>query len=72
LPSGKGERVAIEIETGKSNIKKNIIKTRAAGFDRVFLVATSPQAIKACQRAMSEASTVDGPEPEMLTWLDVS
>jgi len=64
-----GERVAIEIETGKSDIKMNVQKLRGLGFDRVVLVATSPSAVAACQRALDTTRTRN---VELMTWLDVS
>ena len=64
-----GERVAIEIETGKSDIKMNVEKLRGLGFDRVILVATSPSAVAACHRALDAAGKR---EVELMTWLDVS
>ena len=67
-----GERVAVEIETGKSDIKENIEKLRAVDFDRVVLVATSPVAATACQKAIDQAPTNSTPDVELLTWLDVS
>lgn len=69
--SRPGERLAIEVETGKSNIPANLDKLRGAGFDRVILVATSPSAVGACQKAL-RACTDDHPCPvELMTWLDV-
>ena len=66
-----GETVAIEIETGKSDIKANLDKVQKAGFDRVVLVATSPAASAACTGHV--ADTCDASPPlELLTWLDVS
>ena len=66
-----GQSVAIEIETGKSDIKANLEKVRKADFDRVVLVATSPTASVACAKVvedMGEGTTL----VELLTWLDVS
>jgi Holliday junction resolvase-like predicted endonuclease len=67
-----GERIAIEVETGKSNIQENLTKTDGAGFDRIILVATSPSAVTACTRAKER---MDGPpsgQVDILTWLDLS
>ena len=66
-----GERVAIEVETGKSDIKANLAKLKNAGFDRVVMVATSPSAVSACQRAVESTRGEKGPSVEMMTWLDV-
>lgn len=70
LAERPGERVAIEIETGKSDIPANLAKTGHAGFDKVILLATSPSAVSTCQKAMSKS----GPGPcrvELMTWLDL-
>lgn len=69
--SRPGERVAIEVETGKSDIAANLAKLRTAGFDRIVLVATSASAVGACEKAI-QAGTDDQPYPvELMTWLDV-
>ena len=70
LASKPGQKIAVEVETGKSDIKKNISKINNAGFDRIVLVATSPTAVSACQKvidANGKSSTV-----ELLSWLDIS
>lgn len=67
-----GKRVAIEVETGKSDIKENLSKLQGAGFDRVVLVATSASAVTACQRALDSLAENQKSEVEMVTWLDVS
>lgn len=72
LAERPGERVAVEIETGKSDIKANLTKIRNAGFDRGVLVATSPTAAGACQKAVEAAGREQKPAVELLTWLDVS
>ena len=65
-----GEKVAVEIETGKSDTKENLTKIAHADFDRIVLVATSPAGSEACRKAM--AAVTDGPPVQLLTWLDVS
>jgi len=70
LAQRPGEKVAVEIETGKSNTKENLTKIAHADFDRVVLVATSPAGSEACQKAM--AAITNGPPVQLLTWLDVS
>lgn len=67
-----GERIAVEIETGKSDIKENIAKLCSADFDRIILIATSPAAVDACQKAIDTADPGSRPAVELLTWLDVS
>ena len=70
LAEKPGQRVAVEIETGKSDIEANTEKTAQAGFDGVVLVATSPGAAVACTR-LAGGAEVSG-QIEILTWLDVS
>jgi hypothetical protein len=65
-----GERVAVEIETGKSSISRNLTKLQAVGFDRVLLVATSPGAVSSCQRAINVLAG-NAASVELMTWLDV-
>jgi uroporphyrinogen-III synthase len=72
LAERPGERVAIEIETGKSDIKANLTKLQGAGFDRIVFVATSPSAVAACQRAIRQTGAEGNVRIEQLTWLDVS
>jgi len=70
LAQRPGEKVAVEIETGKSDTKENLNKLAHADFDRIVLVATSPVGSEACQKAM--AAITNGPPVQLLTWLDVS
>ena len=71
LAKKPGEKVAVEVETGKSDIKTNLSKISKAGFDRVILIATSPTAVSTCQKAV-DAVKLDHSKVEVLTWLDVS
>jgi hypothetical protein len=71
LAQRPGERIAIEVETGKSNVKSNLKKVQDAGFDRVILIATSPSGVNACQRAIDAVERGEEPAVELLTWLDV-
>jgi len=72
LAEGKGQKVAVEVETGKSNIKGNLAKIKKAGFDRIVLVATSPAAVTACQKAVDSTERNQSPQIEQLTWFDLS
>ncbi len=72
LATRPGEKVAVEVETGKSDVKQNVAKIRHAGFDRIVLLATSPAAIGVCQRVLDSADKRDAPPVELLTWLDIS
>ena len=72
LATRGGQRIAVEVETGKSNVSENLRKTQRAGFDRVVLVAVSPVAVGVCQHAVQAADGAKQPPVETLTWLDVS
>jgi hypothetical protein len=69
--SRAGQRLAIEVETGKSDIDANLAKLRGAGFDRIILLATSPSAVTACQKAMHSCTEAHPCAVELMTWLDV-
>jgi hypothetical protein len=72
LAERPGERVAIEVETGKSDVKENLIKVRGNRVDRVVMMATSPAAVSACQKAIGAVDPGSAPAVELMTWLDVS
>ena len=72
LAQRPGQRVAVEIETGKSDIKENLAKLRGKGFDRFVMVATSPVAVSVCERAINEREPDSQLSVELLTWLDIS
>jgi len=72
LATKSGQKVAVEVETGKSDIKENLNKIRGAGFDKIVLVATSPAASGACQRVIESAGADQAPRVELISWLDVS
>ena len=72
LAERPGERVAIEIETGKSDIKTNLAKVKNADFDRLIMVATSPAAVSACHRAIESDGLGKDSSVELMMWLDIS
>jgi Holliday junction resolvase-like predicted endonuclease len=72
LAEKSGQRIAVEVETGKSNIKANLAKIKNAGFDRIVLVATSPAAVTACQKAVDSTERNQSPKVEQFTWFDLS
>ena len=47
-------------------------KIKDAGFDRIVLVATSPAAVSACQKAVESIEPGKSPIIEQITWLDIS
>lgn len=65
------EQVAVEIETGKSNIKANLKNTVNGGFTRTVLVATSGDAVTVCQKAIDSMRENDSAKIELLSWLDI-
>ena len=72
LAERPGERVAIEVETGKSNIKANLLNVGKGNFDRIIIVATSPAAVSSCRKAFEAVDCGNKRAIEWLTWLDVS
>ena len=72
LAERPGEKVAVEVETGKSNIKANLNKIGKAGFDRIILVATSATAVSSCQKVIETANRSFKSKIELLNWLDIS
>lgn len=71
LAQRPGARIALEVETGKSDIEENISKLKNAGFDRIILLATGPEAVGACQKAMAATNSGARAPVELLTWLDL-
>ena len=67
-----GDRIAIEVETGKSDIQENLAKLHGTGFDRIVFLGTLPSAVSACHRAMDAARRAANPAVELMTWLDVA
>ena len=72
LAERPGERVAVEIETGKSDIRANLTKLQGKGFDQVVVIATSPTAVNACQRVVDMIQDSEAETVRLLTWLDIS
>ena len=72
LAERPGERIAIEVETGKSDTLENLTKLRGAGFDHIVVIATSPAAAGACHKALQQIGPDQKPSVQLLTWLDVS
>lgn len=66
-----GERIAIEVETGKSDISANLEKLRGAGFDRIILVASSPAASAECLRIYSALPEDQLASIKLQSWLEI-
>ncbi len=72
LAQKPGEKIAVEVETGKSDIKTNLKNIKNADFTRTILVATSGDAVSACQKAIDSTAKTKTMKIELYTWLDVS
>lgn len=66
------ERLAIEVETGCSDIEGNLRKLAGKGFDAIIVIATGPEAVTACQKAIRTVSTNIATPVRLRTWLDIS
>ncbi len=71
LAQKPGVQVAIEIETGKSDIKSNLQNIIKGNFDRTVLVATTGDAVSTCQKAIDAMNEKDSKKIELLSWLDI-
>ena len=67
-----GEQVAIEVETGKSDIKANLAKIKDGVLDRMVLIATSPTAVTKCQKALDNLDKEQLTKVKLMTWIDIS
>jgi hypothetical protein len=67
-----GRKTAVEIETGKSDIDRNLSKIRHADFSEIILVAVRPQAVSACHKAVSRLEPASKIPVRIITWLDIS
>ena len=65
-----GERIAIEVETGKSSTLTNLKNAKKAKVDKLVFVATSPSAVSVCQKTIQKNG--QDISIELLTWLDIS
>jgi len=72
LAQKPGEKIAVEVETGKSAPLTNLKNAAKAQIDKLVFVATSPSAVSVCQKVVQKAGKSISSPVEMLTWLDVS
>lgn len=72
LATKPGRQIAVEIETGKSDIRTNIEKIKDAGFDKVILVAANPSAMNRCKKIIDSNVNNKTLPTELLSWLDIS
>jgi hypothetical protein len=63
------DTVACEIETGGSNIRKNLKKAERR-FDKLLVVATNPAAAVRCKQMIDELGAVQRMRVQLQTWLD--
>lgn len=61
----EGKRIAIEVETGQSEVVVNIRKNLEYGFDAVLVLATSEEALKKVRREMKVAGLEGHPQVEV-------
>jgi hypothetical protein len=61
---------AIEVETGRSNIRASVRKLVEAAVSERILLATSADAVTACARSLE--GEMPSQSIQLLTWLDVS
>lgn len=59
VATSNGRRIALEIETGKSDVAANVKKCLDAGLDRIVVVTTSAQADKRIRADLAEAPEVE-------------
>ena len=52
-------KTAIEIETGKSDWKKNIDKNLNKGFDKIIIAATNNQACQTIQKTVKQLHSLE-------------
>jgi len=55
LAQRSGETIAVEIETGTSDVVKNVRQNLRSGFSRVLVVATDNEAMRKVERALGAA-----------------
>lgn len=60
------ESVAIEIETGKSDILKNLLLNLEARFDRILIVATSKKALKKVEGVLNQKGLLENQRVEVM------
>lgn len=61
------ERIAIEIETGKSDVVENIVKSLDEGFSRIIVVPLNLKAKSEISMKMKELPSCELPKVEILT-----
>jgi hypothetical protein len=62
LATRAGERVAVEIETGKSDVVENVRRDLRAGYTRVLVIATSERAWVGAVRALARTGLARLPQ----------
>ncbi len=58
LASRGRERVAIEVETGKSDVVENVRQDLLSGFDRVIVVATNETVARRIEHQLAQAGLI--------------
>ena len=55
VAKNESEKIAIEIETGKSNFIRNVQQDLAAKYDKILIVATDKSAFGKIERGLAQA-----------------
>ncbi len=53
-----GKSIAIEIETGKSDVVKNVQQDLLSGFDKILVVATDAKALRKVEQELAHAGLI--------------
>lgn len=72
LAERPGEKIAVEVETGKSDIAANIKKAHNAEIDKLILLAVNPTASVYCQKAIDKYKSNTNFKIEIINWLGIS
>ena len=53
-----GKSIAIEIETGKSDVVRNVQQDLLSGFDKVLIIATDARALRKVEKELAHAGLI--------------
>jgi predicted RecB family endonuclease len=60
VAKNESEKIAIEIETGKSDFVRNVKQDLLAGYDKVLVVATDKSAFEKIEKRLAQAKLLIG------------
>ena len=64
----EGKSVAIEIETGKSNVVRNVKQDLLSGFDKVLIVAVDKKALGKVERELARVGLIIDGRISIVLW----